>query len=302
MIKLGIAVTDIEDWTAKAFVESSRKKGILPVTIDLRNAQANFTTCQSYKVMQTELTELDALIVRDMGAGENEATTFRFDLLTQLEKEGTIVANSPESIQNAANKYHSSYLFSKADISIPKTKVVQDSSSAKYVLDEFEDSILKPVFGYKGIGISRVKDGKVIKTDGSYDSMTVDELIDSTIKTRGMIFIQKFIENPGRDIRAFVVDGEVVGAIYRKAVKGGWLNNLSQGGSAEKCILSPEQEEICIKAAETAGTLFAGVDLIEGKEDTYVLEINATPSGAGIHKSWNINVTDNIIDSVLKRI
>lgn len=302
MIKLGIAVTDIEDWTAKAFVETARNKGILPVPIDLRNAQVSIGKEQNYKVMQSKLMELDALIVRDMGAGANEATTFRFDLLRQLEKEGILVANSPEAIQNAANKYYSSYLFSKAGIPIPETKVVQDSDAARDILDEFEDSILKPVFGYKGIGISRVKHGKVIKTDGTLDNISIDELVDSIIETRGMVFAQKFIENPGRDIRAFVVDGEVVGAIYRKAVEGGWLNNLSQGGSAEKCILSQEQEEICRKAAKTAGTLFAGVDLIEGKDGTYVLEINATPSGAGIHKSWNINVTNNIIDSILRRL
>ncbi len=301
MIKLGIAVTDIEDWTAKAFIQSAREKGIAPVIIDLRNAEADIGIDKRYKVMQTELTELDAFIVRDMGAGANESTTFRFDLLRQLENSGTNVVNSPEAIQNAANKYYSSYLFSKADIPIPKTKVTQDRNTAIKILKDFQDSIIKPVFGYKGVGISRVKDGKVIKTDGTYDNTGVDELVDSSIRTRGMLFIQKFIENPGRDIRAFIVDGEVVGAIYRTATKGGWLNNLSQGGSAQRCILTPEQEEICIKAAETIGTLFAGVDLIEGKDGTYVLEINATPSGAGIHRSWNINVTDKIINSILKR-
>jgi tetrahydromethanopterin:alpha-L-glutamate ligase len=302
MMKLGIAVTDVDDWTARAFIESSKRIGIEPVIINLSDTQAAIDKGQSYKIENNYLTELDALVIRDMGAGENEATTFRFDTLRQLENEGVLVVNSPSAIQNAANKYHSTYLFSKAGIQIPDTKVVQDTNSAMDILEDFGDSILKPVFGYKGIGISRVKDGNVIRSDGSYDSISIDELVNSIIKTKGMAFIQKFIENPGRDIRAFVVDGKVIGAIYRKAIEGGWLNNLSQGGSAERCVLSPEQEDICKKAAQTTGTLFAGVDLIEGKDSTYVLEINATPSGAGIYRSWNIDVTEKIIDSILKRL
>ncbi|WP_406656718.1 tetrahydromethanopterin:alpha-L-glutamate ligase [Methanolobus sp. ZRKC2] len=300
MKKLGIAVTDPDDWTAKSFVESAKRKGIEVCAIDLREAKADINDHLSYNTGSMDLKELDALIVRDMGTGKNDSVTFRFDILRQLETEGTAVINPSSAIQNAANKYHCSYLFSRAGIPIPETRVVQDPKTAMKTLEYFQDTVLKPVFGYKGIGISRIKDGKIIKPDGTNGGGGVEELVKSVLEEKGMIFIQEFVESSGRDIRAFVIDGEVVGSIYRQAAEGWWLSNLSQGGSPAKCILSDEQEEMCIKAAEAVGTVFAGVDIIEGPEGSRVLEINATPSGAGIYSAWNIDVTERIIESILK--
>ena len=83
------------------------------------------------------------------------------------------------------------------------------------------------------------------------------------LEERGMLYIQEFIENPGRDIRVFVVGGTAIGAIYRKAATGSWVNNLSQGGSADRCVLTNEQKELAEKASLAIGTTFAGIDIIE---------------------------------------
>ena len=88
--------------------------------------------------------------------------------------------------------------------------------------------------------------------------------LERLLEERGMLYIQEFIENPGRDIRVFVVGGTAIGAIYRKAAAGSWVNNLSQGGSADRCVLTNEQKEIAEKASLAIGTTFAGVDIIEG--------------------------------------
>ncbi|MDW7733501.1 MAG: tetrahydromethanopterin:alpha-L-glutamate ligase [Methanolobus sp.] len=300
MKKIGIAITDPNDWTARAFVETAKNKGVEALAIDLREAEATISKDLSYNVESLNLGELEALIVRDMGLGKNDAVTFRFDILRQLESEGIAVVNPPSAIQNAANKYHCAYLFSGAGIPVPETKAVQNIGTAMNTLGYFQDAVLKPVFGYKGIGISRIKDGEIIRPDGTTGGKDVESLVRSVLEEKGLVFIQEFIENSGRDIRAFVVDGEVVGSIYREAAEGWWLNNLSQGGSPARCTLTDEQEDICIKAAETVGAVFAGVDIIEGPEGSRVLEINATPSGAGIHSAWNIDVTEHIMDAALK--
>ncbi|MDK2834162.1 MAG: tetrahydromethanopterin:alpha-L-glutamate ligase [Methanolobus sp.] len=302
MKKIGIAITDASDWTAAALADSLRKKGIEPCVLNLCHAEAGIANGTEYQVNGTDLAGLDAIIVRDMGAGKNEAVTFRFDILRQLENEGVLVANPPSAIQNAANKYHSSYLFSKAGLPAPRTKVVQDADSAMKVLDSFGDAVLKPVFGYKGIGIARIRNGDIIRPDGTKDPDSTPELVSSLLEEKGMLYIQEFVENTGKDTRAFVVDGEVVGAIYRKAAPGWWLNNLSRGGSAHRCTLAPEQSSMCEKAADAIGAIYAGVDIIEGPGGSMLLEINGTPSGAGIYRAWGINVADHIVKAVIERL
>lgn len=323
MKKIGIVITDPDDWTARALINAARTKGFSPLFLDLRTAEVSIKTTIPnskihFKVGDFSLSELDAVIVRDVGAGVFEGVSFRFDILRELEAEGVPVINSPEAIQNAANKYHASYLLSKAGLPAPETVAVQDLGAALKAISRFGDSIVKPVFGYKGKDIARIRNGEVLFSDREAKSSSLEAVLEHLLSERGMLYIQEFIENPGKDIRAFVVNGTAIGAIYRKAAAGSWVNNLSQGGSADRCILTSEQRELAERASIAIGTTFAGVDIIEGfnkkngKENSQInkensedisanescpriLEVNGTPSGKGIFDAWGINPAEYIM-------
>lgn len=323
MKKIGIVITDPDDWTARALINAARTKGFSPLFLDLRTAEVSIKTTIPnskihFKVGDFSLSELDAVIVRDVGAGVFEGVSFRFDILRELEAEGVPVINSPEAIQNAANKYHASYLLSKAGLPAPETVAVQDLGAALKAISRFGDSIVKPVFGYKGKDIARIRNGEVLFSDREAKSSSLEAVLEHLLSERGMLYIQEFIENPGKDIRAFVVNGTAIGAIYRKAAAGSWVNNLSQGGSADRCILTSEQRELAERASIAIGTTFAGVDIIEefnkknSKENSQInkensedisanescpriLEVNGTPSGKGIFDAWGINPAEYIM-------
>lgn len=322
MKKIGIAITDPEDWTARALINAAKEKGFSPLVLDLRKAEVRIGSGVSkpaalFKAGEILLSELDALIVRDVGAGAFEGVSFRFDILREIEEEGVPVINSPEAIQNAANKYHASYLLARAGLPVPETIAVQSVEAALKVISRFEDAVIKPVFGYKGKDIARVKDWKIQFSDRKTGPLPVEETLEKLLEEKGMLYIQEFIENPGRDIRAFVVGGTAVGAIYRKAAAGSWVNNLSQGGSSDRCVLTEEQKEIAEKASLSIGTTFAGIDIIEGPEGPVekeegncksqntgkklgprILEVNGTPSGKGIFDAWGINPADYILEHI----
>lgn len=334
MKKIGIVITDPEDWTARALTNAARKKGFSPFVLDFKAAEVSVNSAAwepraeesnvVFKVGDLKLSDLDAIIVRDAGAGAFEGVSFRFDILRELEDEGIPVVNSPEAIRNAANKYHASYLLAKAGLPVPKTVAVQDMEAALKVISRFGDAVIKPVFGYKGKDIARVRNGEVQFSDRKMESSYLESVLKQLLQERGMLYIQEFIENSGRDIRAFIVDGTAIGAIYRKAASGSWVNNLSQGGSADRCVLTEKQKEIAEKAALAVSTTFAGVDIIEGltddnlsegltednlnnEIDVYsnrtegnpkVLEVNGTPSGKGIFDAWGINPAEYILEYI----
>lgn len=302
MKKVGIIVTDTDDWTARALFDAAKQKNIYPVFINLKDTVVTIDSEINYTSKSTDLSELDAVVVRDIGTSTIESVSFRFDVLRQLENNGTLVVNTPESIQNAANKYYSTYLMAKEKLPVPRTRIVQNTESALKTLDNFRDALIKPVFGFKGIGIVRIKNNTIIESDNSINAQQVEKLIQDELDKKGMLYIQKYIPNQGRDIRAFVVNGELLGAIYRTASAGKWISNLSQGGTCQRCILSANQKEISIKAASTIGSVFAGVDLIEGDRKTMILEVNGTPSGAGVYKAWNINPANYIMDYIQKQM
>lgn len=324
MKKLGIIITDPEDWTARALTDEAEKKGFSPFVLDLRAAEVSMSSATEelaakkstavFKVGDVKLCDLDAIIVRDAGAGTFEGVSFRFDILRELEAEGIPVVNSPEAIRDAANKYHTSYLLAKAGLPVPETIAVQNVEAALRVISKFEDAIIKPVFGYKGKDIARVKGGEIQFSDRKVESLSLEAILSKLLEERGMLYIQKFIENPGRDIRAFIVGDKAIGAIYRNAASGSWVNNLSQGGNADRCVLTEEQKELAEKATLAVGTTFAGVDIIEGFAEKIdkeikikpnqiegkpqILEVNGTPSGKGIFDAWGINPAKYIIDYI----
>lgn len=285
MKKIGIAVTDPDDWTGIALCNAVQHYNMQPVKFSLSDATSNISSGKIY-AGRVDLTELDALIVRDLAPAEQNGASFRFDILCQLDELGVVVINPPESIARAANKYVSSYLFHKNGIPTPKTLVTSNISEALDALASFGRAVVKPVFGYKGIGVECVRnDEKGVKK------------LKSLFEKNSLLYLQEFMPNPGRDIRVFVVDKKVAGAIYRIAPAGSWINNLSQGGKAEPCTLTPEQERLGLKAAEVIGTVFAGVDIIEGDKD-YVIEINGTPSGKGIFEACGVDVAMKIAEYV----
>ena len=80
-----------------------------------------------------------------------------------------------------------------------------------------------------------------------------------------------------RDIRVFVVDGKVMGAIYRVAPSGQWITNLARGGRAEPCPITAELQDLAISASRAVGAVYCGVDLLETDAGLTVIEVNATP-------------------------
>lgn len=283
MKKIGIAVTDPDDWTGISLCNAARRCGMQPVKFSFSDATSNISSGELY-AGKIELTALDAVIVRDLGPATHNDVSFRFDILCQLKEMGLVVVNSPESIARAANKYVSSYLFQKNGILTPKTRVTNNLTEALDALSSFGRAVVKPVFGYKGIGVECVR-----------NSESGAKKLKELFEKHRLVYIQEFIPNPGRDIRVFVVSGKVAGSIYRIAPEGGWINNLSQGGSAKPCVLTGEQERLAQKAAAVIGTVYAGVDIIEGDKD-YVIEINGTPSGKGIFEACGVDVTMTIAE------
>lgn len=292
---IGVILTDPEDWTASAFLKTIEKIGANALSINLSTLNASISN-SDFSISDADLKalELDAILVRDVGISFSlEKISFKFDLLRLFENSMTVM-NSPTAIQNAANKFFSFYLFKLARLPIPRTVVTSDLEVAKKTIEKFGSAVAKPIFGSQGKGI--------IKLERSQPESELASKLTALLKERGVLYLQEFVPNPGRDIRVFVVGEEAIGAIYRVPRSGSFVSNLSQGATPVKCELTEEMEELAISATKAVGADFAGVDLIEGEEGLCLLEVNATPSGKGIKLACGIDVTERIVELLFERV
>jgi ribosomal protein S6--L-glutamate ligase len=114
------------------------------------------------------------------------------------------------------------------------------------------------------------------------------------VKTR--IIVQEFVrESKGRDIRAFVVDGEVVGAMKRQAKEGEFRSNLHRGGTASLHKLDRHEKHAAITAAKKMGLGVAGVDMLPSSRGPLIIEVNSSPGLEGIEGATGVDIADKII-------
>ncbi|MCL4146319.1 UNVERIFIED_CONTAM: hypothetical protein GTU68_058201, partial [Idotea baltica] len=117
------------------------------------------------------------------------------------------------------------------------------------------------------------------------------------------VLIQKFVaESKGKDIRAFVVGDEVVGAMRRVAQGQEFRSNVHRGGKTEMVELDDKYRETAVRAAQIMGLRVAGVDMLEGKDGPQIMEVNSSPGLEGIEGCTQLDIAGSIVDYIAGKI
>ncbi len=232
-------------------------------------------------------THLDALLVRPIGRGSLDEVLYRVDTLHRLSESGLCVVNPPRAIERCVDKYYALSILQANGVKVPRTVVTEDHELALEAFSELGgDVILKPVFGSRGMGITRVTDYEVAR-----------RVFNLLHYHRFVLYLQEYIPHGRSDIRAFVVGDRVVAAMHRRAR--GWKTNVSQGAKPVAAKLLSEQEDLALKAVSTLGCLVAGVDILESKNGRYVTEVNSQPGFRGLQSVSQVNVAEEIAKFVI---
>lgn len=186
-----------------------------------------------------------------------------------LESKGIKMVNGLHEAFMAGNKMNSTLELIKAGVPVPKTYMAFTQETAIKALEELGyPAVLKPTIGSWGRLIAILKDSE------SAESIIEDR--EYMFPIYQQYYLQEKVKRPPRDIRAFVIGDKVVAAIYRIAREGAWKTNTATGGRAENCPVTPDLEDICLKAAASIGEGLFGVDLMESPDGLVVHEVNNT--------------------------
>ena len=108
--------------------------------------------------------------------------------------------------------------------------------------------------------------------------------------------VQEFIaEAGGADIRVFVVDNKVVGAMKRQGKPGEFRSNLHRGGTSKVIKLTKKEKTSALRAAQVMGLSVAGVDMLQAERGPLILEVNSSPGLEGIEAATNNDIALEII-------
>lgn len=238
----------------------------------------------------TKIEGVDAVIPR-IGAS---VTFYGSAVVRQFEMMKVFTAVESQALVRSRDKLRSLQILARSGVGMPKTVFTNYSSEVDKVIASVGGPplIVKLLEGTQGVGVVLAPTQKA-----------AESIIQAFHSMKARVIVQEFIEEAkGEDIRAFVVDGKVVGAMKRTGKEGEFRSNVHRGGSVELIKLNKQQRKAALVAARTMGLSIAGVDMLQSDRGPLILEVNSSPGLEGIERATQKDIASLIIKFVEEKV
>jgi len=212
-----------------------------------------------------------------------------------LEQMGIPVINSAAVGRICQDKFLTSCVLQKNDVPTIPFGMVFSLEQAETLVENLGGFpiVMKPAKGSWGRLLAKIND------QDSLEAM-IDHKNVLGSPDQKAFYLQKFIDTKNRDIRAFVIGGKVICAIYRDSKH--WITNTARGGIASNCKVNKNLRVICKKAANAVGGGILAMDVMETKFGYLINEINHTMEFKNSEKPTGVSISGAIVDYAINLI
>ncbi|AFO58716.1 MULTISPECIES: RimK family alpha-L-glutamate ligase [unclassified Natrinema] len=199
--------------------------------------------------------------------------------------------NEPSAVMTAMHKLSTATALASNDVRTPDVTLALSGENLNAARERYgEEAVYKTAIGTHGGGTWKVGP---------------DDPVNAKVGNR-YAFLQELVDQEDvrhRDLRVYVVGGEIVAAMYRYAPDNDWRTNVALGGSVEDATedLPAEASEMAKRAAAVVDLDYAGVDLVEGDEGWFVLEVNPTAGFKGLYEATQVSPAPYIAKLAIER-
>ena len=202
-----------------------------------------------------------------------------YDWLTMLEQRGTRLVNPVGALRVCQNKVWQAATLAEAEIPVPPTRAVRSAEDVEGCLADWDDVIVKPITGHASVDVIRLVSGARGGQQGSLLGLREDIVLWHWLRRHQVLCAQKFVENPGRDLRAVVIGDQVASCHYHiSTAPDGSVRSLLHPLRWAPALLTGDLERLLVKCVSALGLDLATIDLVEGPDGPVVIEVNPTVS------------------------
>ncbi|MBT7827642.1 MAG: 30S ribosomal protein S6--L-glutamate ligase [Bacteroidetes bacterium] len=290
-MKIAVLSRNANLYSTKRLIEASVAKGHEAIIVDHLKCTIELERKNPKIYYKGEyLNDIDAVIPR-IGAS---VTFYGTAVVRQFEMMKVFTAVESQALVRSRDKLRSLQVLARAGVGLPKTVFTNYAKDVDHVIESVGGAplVLKLLEGTQGLGVV------LAETHNAANSV-----IEAFNGLKARVIAQQFIkESGGADIRVFIVDGVVVGAMKRQGKEGEFRSNLHRGGTASLIELTDEEDTTALKAAKAMGLGIAGVDMLQSSKGPMVLEVNSSPGLEGIEKATKKDIAREIIRYIERNV
>lgn len=286
-LRIAILTQEPDNYSNTRMIEAAEARGHVIECIETSRCymSINAHKPEVYYVGKA-LPRFDAVIPR-IGS---RMTFYGMAVVRQFESMGVFCLNSASAIGNSRDKLLAHQVLSQHKLGMPNTAFAKSSGDTKGIIDLVGGApvVVKLLESTQGKGVVLADTRKAASA-----------LVDAFRGLDAHFLVQEFIkEASGSDLRCFVVNGKVVGAMKRTAQSGEFRSNIHQGGSAQKARLTKDERRAALKAARALKLNVAGVDILQSDSGPKILEVNSSPGLQGIESATGKDIAGEIINCI----
>lgn len=237
------------------------------------------------------LYDLDALIIKKVGARYSPDLLDRLEILRYLHENGVKIFSSPLNIMRVLDRLSCTVTLQSNDIPMPPTTITEDVAAAVKTVEAYGQAVFKPLYSSKARGMIVVKSGATARKE-----------IEDFKQSNAIMYIQKRIDHRGKDLGVVFLGGEYLTTYSRCNDKLSWNTTTQNGGKYEPYTPSEETVALARKAQNLFDLDFTCVDVAETDEGPVVFEVSAFGGFRGIQTASSMDAARLYVEYVLKRL
>lgn len=275
----------------KLIFEGLRKRGVDFEKFDVRRL---YFSLNGERPREMPILDCEVVLIRCISHRE------AFYASKVLESLGVKTVNSSQVIRIAGDKAFTTVALLEHGVpTLPAVMALAPKAALKAIEKIGYPAVLKPVLGSWGRLLAKLDNPAMAESILEHRRFMGDTF-------SSVFYLQPYVEKPGRDIRVLVVGDGVVYAIYRYSSH--WITNTAQGSRPEICPITPELEELALKAAKAVGGGILAVDIFEVPVEAgsslpglLVNEVNHTPEFHGAMQVVEVDIAGKMVEYLLQR-
>ena len=253
------------------------------LTLDLADGRAWFE--------DTDISALDALIIKKIGAWYSPDLLDRLETLRFLNQRGLPIFSSPFNIMRVLDRLSCTVTLQLADIPMPPTTITEDVDAATAAVARYGEAVFKPLYSTKAKGMLLLRHGPEVK-----------KMVAAYHNENPIMYIQQKLDVPGKDLGIAFLGGRYLTTYARVKGQGAWNTTTRSGGHYAPFEPSADLIDLAYKAQAPFGLDFTCVDVAETPDGPIVFEVSAFGGFRGIETASGIDAARRYVEFVLERI